>query len=636
MAPNLIRSAKYLVFTLLLGCGVSAAAEELKYAVTGIEDPLKSNVLAHIDTVKLGRQARLAEKDYPEVIADTERRARLALRPYGYYAPRIQSRIEERGEEQLVLTLNIERGPPMKVAATHVEVTGDGAGLETLREWRETWPLPKGAILNQSVWTQEKVHAIEIAEADGYMDATLIERRIELDLDANTAVLWLTVDTGPQYTFGDVDFGEHVLKPGVLEEIPRFRKGDPYSARLLDKFRVDLWKTGYFTSVEIQESEQADTAPPEVDLILDLETTNKNTYQGSLGFGTDTGMRLQAQWTRHPVSRNGDQLSVGVGWQEQDDELSGRVNYRLPRLSRERQFWILENTIKIENLDLEIKADPEDEGYINIASGDVADFHVRAGRLKIRNLKGGTRQLFGTTFVQYLNSDQQYELLYPIEPLDSEYAYLLNFDDDVISVGYDADLVDVWGKGFDTEGRRERAWIFASHKYLGSDADFVQAYISTRRIYRKGNRWKLLVRGEIGYTDALVDELQIEVGEEEPVTVDLSVTRLPIFYRFKAGGSQSVRGYGFESLSNNDIGSNHIITASVEAEFRFLEKWAAAAFFDIGNAFNDWSRPDLKKGVGVGLRWYSIAGPIRVDVAQALDFNGKPWRIHFTIGTPLL
>ena len=116
----------------------------------------------------------------------------------------------------------------------------------------------------------------------------------------------------------------------------------------------------------------------------------------------------------------------------------------------------------------------------------------------------------------------------------------------------------------------------------------------------------------------------------------MSVTELPNFYRFKAGGSESVRGYGFETLSNNDIGSNHIITASIEVERKILQKWSAAAFFDIGNAFNDWNDPDLRKGVGLGIRWYSIAGPVSLDYARALDVTGKPWRIHFTIGTPLL
>ncbi len=624
---------KSLALTLLLGCAVTAAAEELQYAVSGIEDPLKANVLAHMDTVQLGRQARLAEKDYPDVIADTERRAREALRPFGYYAPRISSRIAKRGKDALLLTLDIDRGPPMKVTAAHIEVTGDGAQLGAIRDWRAKWPLPRGATLNQATWSHEKSHALEIVEAEGYLAARFSQHSIELDLANNTAVLKLTLETGPQFMFGDVDYGEHVLKPGVLTAIPRFRKGEPYSARLLDKFRVDLWKTGYFNNVEIQEHEQPDAVPPRVDLRMKLETTHKNSYQGALGFGTDTGMRLQAQWSRHPVSRNGDRVDVGIGWQDQDDELAGKIIYRLPRLSRERQYWIAENTIKVENLDLEIKAHPEDEDFIKIANGDTLDFHVRAGRLKIRNLKSGDRQLFGTTFVQFLSSDQQYDLLLPIGPLQAEYPYMLSSDDDVISFGYDADLVDVWGKGFDAEGRRDRAWIFAADKYTGSDVNFAQAYLGTRRLYRLGDRWKFLVRGEIGYTDAKVDNLSVKVDERE---VRLSVTNLPNFYRFKAGGSQSVRGYGFESLSNNDIGSNHIITASVEAEYRFLEKWAAAAFFDVGNAFNEWSSPNLHKGVGVGIRWYSIAGPIRVDVAQALDFTGRPWRVHFTIGTPLL
>jgi translocation and assembly module TamA len=116
----------------------------------------------------------------------------------------------------------------------------------------------------------------------------------------------------------------------------------------------------------------------------------------------------------------------------------------------------------------------------------------------------------------------------------------------------------------------------------------------------------------------------------------LSFTRLPNFYRFKAGGSMSVRGYGFEQLSNNDLGSNNIITASAEAEYLFLPSWSGAAFFDIGNAFNDWDDPDLKRGIGIGIRWYSFAGEIRVDVAQAIDFEDKPLRWHITIGTPLL
>jgi translocation and assembly module TamA len=97
-----------------------------------------------------------------------------------------------------------------------------------------------------------------------------------------------------------------------------------------------------------------------------------------------------------------------------------------------------------------------------------------------------------------------------------------------------------------------------------------------------------------------------------------------------------VRGYAFESLSNNGIGSNNIVAASAEIEMMLRPNWSLAAFVDTGNAFNDWGEFELRTGAGVGLRWYSIAGPLRLDVAQGLDLPGDPWRIHFTIGTPLL
>lgn len=610
-----------------------AAANELRYVVSGIDDPLRSNVLSHVETVQFGRRARLADSDFPDVVAGAERRAREGLRPFGYYAPEVTGRIDRLDAETLVLTLDIRAGQPIRVADVQLRVVGPGKDIAALREWRSKWPLRVGAVLDQTKWEQEKTRAIDAAHANGLLAARFRQHALELDLVRNQATIILTLDTGPQYVFGDIDYGEHVLKPGVLESIPRFAKGDRFSSRMLDQFRNDLWRTGYFTNVEIRSTTRADTEPPQVDLSLTLITEYKNAYQGSFGFGTDTGSRLQAQWNRQPMSRNGDRLDLGIGWQDQDDESSLRANYRLPRLSGDREYWVASAEAKIENLDLEIKRDPEDENFLKIANGDIADYHLRVGNLRVRNRKQGEQQWFGTAFIQYLNSNQSFDLLVDIPQLRTDFSYLLKFNDDVISLGYNADLVDVWGKGFDVEGRRDRAYFFVSDKSLGSDSNFKQAYVSTSRIYRYGDRWKLLVRGEVGYTDALVDNLTITVDTTD---VDLSVTQLPNYYRFKAGGSKSVRGYGFEALSNNDIGSNHILTASVEAEYRFLDKWSAAAFFDIGNAFNNWSDPDLHKGIGVGIRWYSIAGPIRIDAAQAMDFEGKPWRVHLTIGTPLL
>ncbi len=625
----------------MVGCLLLAArlaSADLEFVVKGIEDPLRANVLAYIDTVQIGRSVRASRRDLEKVLAGAVDEARVALRPYGYYQPDVSGRYIVNRDRDPVLELTIRPGPPMIIAELDLRVDGAGAGSRELREWREDWPLTVGKRLDQVVWQRQKQLGIEIAEAAGFLNARYSVHVLELDLEENTAVARLVMDTGTRFLMGDIDYGPHALRPHVVRNIPRFEKGDPYSARLMDTFRLDLWQTGYFTDVDVIEVLRRDLDPPAVDLELLLKTTTKNQYLGALGFGTDTGIRLQGNWKRQPMSSRGDSLDIGIGWQEVYEEFALRGAYRVPRFDRAREYWTADLTIKFENQDLEFKRRDEDEGFIKIANGNVDERHFRFGPLRIINSKAGDRQIFVTPFVQYLNSDRRFA---PVDPRPTviggsgseAFDRLLRGIDNALSAGVDLDIVSIRGKGFDTRGHRERAWIFTSNTALGSEFDFSQAYLSTRRSYIAGDRWKFLLRAEVGFTDAIVDKVAVDI---DGTPLELSVTRLPSFYRFRAGGGASVRGYAFEQLSNNNVGSNHIATASAEVEFKALENWSAAVFADIGNAFNDWADPQLKLGIGFGVRWYSIAGPIRVDIARAMDFGGKPWRLHFTIGTPLL
>ena len=163
--------------------------------------------------------------------------------------------------------------------------------------------------------------------------------------------------------------------------------------------------------------------------------------------------------------------------------------------------------------------------------------------------------------------------------------------------------------------------------------DFTQVYLSSRWNFLATDRLKILLRAEAGYSNATNIEVLVPTPDSN---ISVAITELPSLYRFKAGGNQSVRGYAFESLDNNGLGSNNILTASAEAEYLFHESWSIAAFVDVGNAFNDWSSPKLKLGTGLGVRWYSVIGALRLDVAQGWALDGDPWRIHLSIGTNLL
>jgi translocation and assembly module TamA len=617
----------------------SVAHGDVDYVVIGLDNALSANVISHVDTVQFGPRVRLRPRDHEKVIDKAIADARAALRPYGYYSPNISARIIEKDEQAAVVELTIDAGPPVTIASVDVSITGRGAEDRSINAWLRALPLGEGAVLDQSVWETEKQNAIETAKSRGYLAAAFTEHKIELDLEKNTASLGLLLDTGPRYVMGDVSYSGHALNPGILEYIPRFEKGDPYTARLVSRLRTDLWKTGYFDDVTVLELNRPELEPPAVDFDVRVATKTKNHYSGALGWGDDTGIRLQANYSRHPMSARGDRLDVGIGYQELDDQFTLRSRYRAPRVGRAREWWDAEFTLRMENQDLEVKRDEEDEDFIRLANGDLDERHLRFGRLELKNLKGGEAQRFTTPFVQFLNSDQRFDLVdtTPDDPTtrvsNPALEDRLRTIENAFSIGIDYEVVDVQGRAFETFGRRDRAWLFHSDKAFGSTVEFTQLYLATRRSYVLGDRLKFHVRGEVGYTDAAVDEFELDIGGQP---LNLSFTTLPNFYRFKAGGSMSVRGYGFERLSNNDIGSNHIITASAEAEYRFLNAWSAAAFADIGNAFNEWTDPDLKRGIGIGIRWYSFAGEIRVDVARAIDFEGKPLRYHLTIGTPLL
>lgn len=109
--------------------------------------------------------------------------------------------------------------------------------------------------------------------------------------------------------------------------------------------------------------------------------------------------------------------------------------------------------------------------------------------------------------------------------------------------------------------------------------------------------------------------------------------------RFFAGGDNSIRGYGYESISPRDesdalTGAKFLATSSFEYQYRLVGNWWGAAFYDIGDAFND--KPEWKRGTGVGVRWASPVGPVSLDFAWGLDAKkGDEFQLHFSLGPEL-
>ena len=476
--------------------------DQLEIVVKGVEQPLLGNVQARTRPFRISGNTRLSRRRIATIVANAEQEARRALRPFGFYHATVKSELRPTGDGSWEITLHLDRGPPIIVSDYRVEVTGPGAADESLLGWRDNWPLTSGVILNQVTWEEQKLEALKLAEEHGYLGAGFAEQVIGLDLERNQASLSLTLDTGEQAVMGSILFNQDIVNEQVLRNLPRWDEGQPYDAWLLEQFRLDLWRTGYFNNIEVTEERRLEDSPPHVNLVVNMESRNRNTYQGSFGYGTDTGIRLQAMWNRHLLSSRGDSLDVGVGWQDKYNELSFRTAYRQPRKVSARQYWTAEFLFKTENQEFRVRPSGDPDRTVTLAKGNVDDYSIRPGWLRIRGLQRGYQQIFETWYLQYLRERTNFQ---PTEdegeltgalPAGEE-TEILGSNSESTSIGVSWDWPVVRGSGFAMVGHSHRARIFTSNTAWGSDLNFSQAYLSSRWNTIWNDRWKFLLRGEV-------------------------------------------------------------------------------------------------------------------------------------------
>ena len=114
---------------------------------------------------------------------------------------------------------------------------------------------------------------------------------------------------------------------------------------------------------------------------------------------------------------------------------------------------------------------------------------------------------------------------------------------------------------------------------------------------------------------------------------------MPQSLGFTTGGQDSVRGFDSNTLGELDeygevTGAKNLIVTSLEYEYPVTEKVSAAVFADAGSAFNDWGDYKLNVGAGVGVRYKSPLGPVRLDLAVPKD-DTKDLHFYFSLGPDL-
>ena len=590
MRPS--RHANGLATLLLLAAvlGTPQALANVRVDIEGVDGDARSNVTALLSVERYKARDDLDDDTILRLFNRIDDEVRSALKPLGWYEPKVEASYEAQGPGNWRIRIAIEPGKPVLVALAEVRVEGDGAEDAVFRTALAAEALQPGQQLHHGRYEQVKGELLRNAEANGYFDAVLERNELRVDVAHHSAEVHLLLRTGPRYRFGKLAIDQSVIRPELMQRFVRFQEGEPFSSNQLLRTLFALDDSLYFSNVEVLPLLQ-DRDPQALTVPVRIETKkSRRQFQLGAGYGNDTGPRGTFIWSDPRINERGHRLRVEVKASTITQSFDARYDIPIGDPATERLSVQLTQR--------------------NDTSGDL--------RTRELSLKPSITRVSGTwqrvlsvaatnTATESASGRQTSNLLVPgISFASVPEGYL---GEALFSRGFYADLIG------------------AAH-VLGSDADFLRLHVQTERVLDLAPAWHLLLRGEFG------------------TSWSRDFSSLPGIYRFFAGGDRSVRGFGYNSLSptrtvldfngvSQDIavGGRHLVVGSAEVVRDLPRNLAVAAFVDAGNAFDHFGEP-LAYAAGVGVRYRLPVVSIGLDIAQPLSQSGSP-RLNINISPKL-
>ena len=549
---------------------------------------------ARMDLEQLQRLVRVAPEQVKTLIA-TE----------GYYTPQVSAGLDTSGSKPVARVI-VEPGQPVNVTDVDIELRGfaaadKGSGSPTTAPLdaaalRTTWTLPVGERFRTADWEGAKRGLLRRVTQTRFPRAQLLDSSATVDPDKHTAVLKVVLDSGPEVRLGALKIeGLKRYPASIIENLNQIRPGDEYSEATLQALQGRLQDTGYFGSVEVSAdmssvlSEQigdlnqgqgpqqsAATGPTTLPVLVRVtENKRKNVTVGA-GYSTNTGARAQAAY---------DDLSV-FGKRNKNSLVFEQKQQTL----RTDFYWPVTSN-----------------GYRNSVGAGYQRLDAE-GQITRTTSIDATRA-WGSPLLERSLTLQVLTEQVTIDDLPTMRAKAVPLTFAITKRHLDS-LVQP------TKGYIVNAQLGAAVLPILTDRAFIRTYTRALAYKPLGDKGTLVLRGEFG---AVISKDKVGV---------------PTSFLFRAGGDQSVRGYGYQQLGipvgSAITGGRYLLTGSAEYDYWFKPPYGAAVFYDFGNAADNFSDLKPKVGYGVGARWRSPVGPINVDLAYGKSVHKV--RLHFSLG----
>ena len=629
--------------------------------------------------------------DFPSALPQLRTLSNQAAQAVGFYNAAFKFEKVSDNKVKVSVTPN----EPVLVKEHNVEFSGAGANQAQFQVISVLPDQDVGDILNHGAYEATKNRITEAASNNGYFDAYWRLHDVKVAQPQNTADINLRYETGERYKLGNVEFrmsdpaAEFPLDLDILEKLVTWKEGADYtfwrvnglannltnsryfnytlvdavrpdpiekslelppdiqalvdqnqleesSARVQDKkavasdkeFSQNVVDEDQFAGVKDQEQnenlrtlqntqdakeQEQDVLKAqaretkEVPVIVTLNADKLNSAEVGAGFGTDTGARLRGQYRRAIVNKRGHSFDANLELSQIRQSLEGR--YNIPYNHPLNDYISLVGGYEREERD--------DVGQnVNL----MIESAVAGADRVIKNPRGSWQHTFGVRYrLDRITQDGS------IDPSDIPDAFMVNKNNQQQSllVGYEASRTTSDKRVNPSKGFKQTYKIELGAESLLSDADMAILNAGWRFIYSLGenDNHQFVGRSDLGYI----------------LTEDF--TKVPYNLRFFTGGDQSIRGFDYKSLAAEEggfkVGGQALAIGSLEYNYQFKEGWRAAVFTDFGNAYDKDFNTETAYGAGLGIRWASPIGPIRIDVATGLSDDNHPIRVHFFIGSQL-
>jgi translocation and assembly module TamA len=586
-----LANARAITLTIILLCGAAGArAAAVKIEINGLPEEQRDAVRQSLQLNNYDKRD-ISPAELRSAYKESDEQIRGALEPFGYYDAQVTKSLTGDAGSGWTARFDVVPGKPAVVREANVEVLGEGKDQRRVAAALEGFAPKVGERLDHATYEASKAVIDTSLRGSGYLDARYTRKRVTVKPEEESAQVDLQWESGPRYKFGDVRFaGDAPFPEGFLRDFVPWREGAYFNSEQVLNLQQRLVDADYFALVSVQPAldEKKDGAVP-IDVLLNRD--ERTVYTGEVYYSTDFGAGVRVGAERRWLNRKGHKADVQAEYSQRLQEAA--FHYQIPRPSREDRSYDFGVAYRDETTDVTRSR----------------NFQLAASRSEKR-WHGFTR----TLGLKYLRGD--FELGRDEDNLEYGSSKLLFAEGSLSRRRVNDRLSPRKGYVMDFGVR-------LASDALVSDTDIAQTWGRLTWLIPQGNKARIKLRGEVG---------AMTVGNFDALPPDL---------RFFAGGDRSVRGFDYHEIgevnsNGNVIGGKYLAVASAEYEFYFREDWGAAVFVDAGDAFSD--KLSLNVGAGVGARWRSPVGPIRIDVGFPVHTDlplQSSWRLHVQLGPDL-